>query len=46
MFLVYNERTGDIVKRVKDAVLASRIALEYTEVHSWVSGDKFGVKVA
>jgi hypothetical protein len=46
MFLVYNERTGDIVARLRDMVRASQVALDYTEQHSWVSGDKFDVRVA
>lgn len=46
MFLVYNESTGYIVARLRDAVKASRVALEYTEQYAWVDGSKFDVKVA
>lgn len=46
MYIVYNESTGYIVARLRDAIKATNVALEYTEQYAWVDGSKFDVGVA
>lgn len=46
MYVVYNESTGYIVARLRDAIKATKVALEYTEQYAWVDGSKFDVRVA
>lgn len=46
MYIVYNESTGYIVARIRDAIKASQVALEYTEQYAWVDGSKFDVRIA
>lgn len=32
--------------RLRDAIRASKIAMQYTEQYTWVNGDKFDIRVA
>lgn len=45
MYQVYNERTGVVERRCKSVSVAISVAEVLTEVHTWISGDTFGVRL-
>lgn len=44
MFDVFNERTGDVIRRCRDVLQANRIAISYEETYAWINGDKFSYR--
>ena len=46
MFLVVNNRSGDIVRRFRSLEVALSFADALTDTQAWIDGSTFGVKTA
>ena len=46
MFLVVNNRSGDIVRRFRSLEVAVSFADALTDTQAWIDGSTFGVRTA